>query len=527
MEAKRLAVPLKELIQYIREHLGLGFAVAVSVILVYAKQAFSTDFYIDAEVALNNPYSIYHCDQNGRFGLVALKYLFGNIWYNHYLEAVLFLAALWALGMTLSYFFSLFRAKCAETVRFLSVALFLFFPTHADQFMFRYQSFEVVSAMLLIVLAARYVYMGFAEKNVPAYVLAAFLDVLSFGVYQSMVSLQICFHIAVWLFTMETCGKAERKRLLCSEIAHFFASLAIYGVIVKLFFGGADYLSGQMGWRSGDTLSVVRNLLAYVKRILLSLDIFYPITYPVCVCACLGLLLWVFVKKRQEFLTYIIGLGGMLASPFFLAFATGTPTPYRAQCMLPFVCAAVWLFITLRLRERGGIRYACCIIVGCVFLLCQTSVLLRLFYTQDVIRDADAVTAVQIMERIEEARVSEENRSDAEKPVVFLGHLDAKTNASCYTRAQAASYLSYSVYEFAFIEGVPVDTPDYFNTGRILGYFRTLGFCYSVPTAQMTEAAKAAGEDMDCWPAAGSVREMPEYIVVKLSDEEAGREEKE
>lgn len=513
MEPKRLMIPLRELTQYIREHFMLGFAVAFTVILVYAKQAFSMDFYIDAEVVLNHPHTVYNWNQIGRFGLIALKYLIGNNWYNPYFEAVLFLLFLWLLGMCFSYLFHGICGKGQEVVHFIFAALFLVFPAYADQFMFRFQSFETVFAMLLVVLATRYFYMAFTEKNGWAYGPAVLFDVFSFGIYQSMVNLQICFHIAVYLFTMERYGKAERKRLVRSELAHFFISLVVYGVIVKLFFDSGDYLSRQVGWLSGDLMSAVMNLLAYIKRILLALDVFYTIAYPVCVCVCMALIVWIFLRDRQMVLPYMIGLGGMLASPFFLALITGTPSPYRAQCMLPFVCAVLWLFITLWLQKRGAVCYALWVISGCIFVLCQTSVLMRLFYTQDVIRDADRVTATQIM-----ARIQEVCNQDDDKPVVFIGHLDAKINGSCYTKAEAASYLSYSVFEFAYIEGVPVETPDYFNSSRILGYFETLGFQYAAPSAMMVEEAKAGGADMDCWPGPDSIRETQEYIIVKLSD---------
>lgn len=512
MKPGQLMTPLKELIQYLREHFVLGVAVAFAVVLVYARQAFSTDFHIDAEVILNHPHSIYNWNQIGRFGLIAVKFLIGNNWYNPYFEAILFLLFLWLLGMCSSYFFHRINTKGGDFVHFIFIALFLIFPTYAEQFMFRFQSFETVLAMFLVVLATRYFYMAFTEKNQWAYVLAAFLEIFSFGIYQSMVNLQICFYIAIYLFTMEVYGKAERKRLVCSELAHFFISFVIYSVIVKLFFESGDYLSAQMGWLSGDLRSVVMNLLAYVKRVLLAMDIFYSVSYPVCVCACAAIFAGVLLHNRRMILPYIIGFGGMLASPFFLALAMGTPSPYRAQCMLPFVCAALWLFITLRLRERGAVHYVS-IIVGCIILCCQTSVLMRLFYTQDVIRDADQITATQLMARIQEICGPEDDR-----PVVFIGHLDAKRNGSCYTKAEAASYLSYSVYEFAYIEGVPVDTPDYFNTGRILGYFETLGFHYPVPSAAMVEEAKTGGQDMDCWPGVDSIRETQEYIIVKLSD---------
>ncbi|MDE6619229.1 MAG: glucosyltransferase domain-containing protein [Lachnospiraceae bacterium] len=513
MKSKKLLIPLSEFVDYVREHARLGFAVAATVMLVYAKQAFSTDFYIDAEVILNHPHTIYNWNQIGRFGLIALKYLVGNNWYNPYFEAILFLVSLWGLGMGLSCLFYRFYARGGEYVSFIFAALFLIFPTYADQFMFRFQSFETVFAMLLVVLATRYFYLGMTEKNYWAYGLALFLDVFSFGIYQSMVNLQICFYIAVYLFTVEQSEKAERQKLIGCELAHFFVSFVVYGIIVKLFFDSGDYLSRQVGWFSGDLMSAVMNLLAYIKRILLAMDNFYPITYPACVCACMALLLWKVLCRRQKLLPYIIGFGGMLASPFFLALATGTPSPYRAQCMLPFTCAVLWLFFASWLQERGGVRYVVCVILGCIFLLCQTSVLMRMFYTQDVIRDADQIIATQIIERIQAG-----STPNANKPVVFLGHLDAKSNASCYTKAEAPSYLSYSVYEFAFIEGVPVDTPDYFNTGRILGYFETLGFHYEVPSAAVVEEAKAAGVTMDSWPAMSSVLETQEYIVVKLSD---------
>ena len=144
---------------------------------------------------------------------------------------------------------------------------------------------------------------------------------------------------------------------------------------------------------------------------------------------------------------------------------------------------------------------------------------MRMYYTQDIIRDADLITAAQMIERIEGIEGGQTNSGQkVNKPVVFLGHLDAKTNASCYTKTEAPSYLSYSVYEFAYIIGVPVDTPDYFNTGRILGYFDTLGFHYDMPSTAMVEEAKAVGAGMEHWPAVSSVQEMQEYVVVKLSD---------
>lgn len=514
MDLRQLTIPVKEFAQYVKEHVFLGFAAAAVIALAYGKQAFSTDFYVDAEVILNNPHTVYNWDQIGRFGLIALKVWMGNNWYNPYFAAALFLAALWALGMSFGALFSVLCPKMDAGVQFVSISLFLVFPTYAEQFMFRFQSFEIVFSMLLVVFATRYFHLFLAGRNGAAFAAAVVLDVFSFGIYQSMVNLQICFSIAVFLFSVAADEGAHPIRIVKNAVLHFLAGFVVYELIAQVFFSSGDYLGSQVGWLSGDLASTVRNLLAYVKHVLLSSDIFYPVTYPACVCCGILFLIWTVMHDRAKFLPYMTGIGGLLASPFFLALATGTPSPYRAQCMLPFVCAVLWLFFAGRLKEQEGasrgIRQTFCVLCGCVFLLCQASVLMRLFYTQDVVRDADRVTAVQIMSRLQAC-------GGQDKPVVFIGHLDAKTNGSCYTKEEA-SYLGYSVYEFAYIAGVPVDTPDYFNTGRILGYFETLGFHYAAPSVEMVEGAKAAGADMEAWPAVHSVQETADCIVVKLGE---------
>lgn len=513
MDLKCLSEPVNELVQYIKKHFFLGFALAAALALVYGKQAFSTDFYIDAEVILNNAHSVYNWDHIGRFGLIALKYLIGNNWYNPYFAAALYLASLWLLGMATGCLFSLFGKELGDGVSFLFIGLFLFFPTYADQFMFRFQAFEVVCAMLLVVFATRYFYLFIKKQNYVAYTLAIVFSVFSFGIYQSMVNLQICLFIAVYLFSVTKSSQEQRRHLVKHEIIHFLVSFIIYELVVQLFFSSGNYLSNQIGWLSGDLRGVIFNLLAYIKRILFALDVFYPITYLGCVLCSVLFLVWTFLYDRQKFMPYLIGVGGLLASVFFLALAMGTPSPYRSQCMLPFVCAVIWLYMTLWLRKRGGYQYAACVFLGVIFLFCQSAVLMRLFYTQDIIRDADKTSAIQIM-----AKLVDTDQKDGAKPIVFLGHMDAKTNASCYTKQEVASYLSYSVYEFAYIEGVSVDTPDYFNSLRILGYFKTMGFDYAVPSVELVEAAKAEGADMESWPAVGCVREMADCVIVKLSD---------
>lgn len=511
---QNLSVPLQEFVHYCKDHQLMGAILFALLLLLYGKAAYSNDFYVDAEVILNNPGTFYNWGGIGRFGLIACKCITGLKWYNPYFAAALFLITMWLAGMCCCCLFSRLGFGKNDGVSLIFVCLFLIFPTYADQYMFRFQAFEIVLAMTMIIAASAYFLHFLRTRNGLAFALAALLDVFSYGIYQSMVNLQICFLIALYLFCVEHSTPAERKRQFLWSILHFVIGFIIYEVISGLFFSGASYLSDQVGWFSGDLAWTIRNLLAYVKHVLLASDVFYPVTYLVCVIAAVAALLIIFVKKIYR-LPLSVGICTLLASPFFLALVTGTPTVYRAQCMLPFVCASMWLFlvhfISAYLPGRH-VLHTVWILCGCLLIFLQSSVLMRMFYTQDVIRDADQITAGQIMQRLD--TLSDTART---KPVVFTGHLEAKGNGSCYTKEQAASFLSYSLFEFAYVEGVPIEHPNYYNTGRILGYLETLGFCYQTPTIEQTAEAEIVSADMECWPASSSILETDSFVVVKLS----------
>lgn len=280
-----LSAPFHAFVLYIKEHRFLGAALFALLLLVYGKAAYSNDFYVDAEVILNYPRTFYNWGGIGRFGLIAVKWLTGLHWYNPYFAAALFLITMWLEGMCCCCLFSHLGYGGSDSVNLIFISLFLVFPTLADQYMFRFQSFEIVFAMTLIAVSSAYFLLFLKKKNPAAFVLAVLLDVFSYGVYQSMVNLQICFLIVLYLFGMERSSAAERKRQVLWSMLHFITGFVIYELIATLFFNDTTYLADQVGWFSGDLAWTVRNLLAYVKHVLLATDVFYPVTYAVCVVA--------------------------------------------------------------------------------------------------------------------------------------------------------------------------------------------------------------------------------------------------
>lgn len=502
---------------YFKKHGIQSAFLLIFVVLIYGTTAFSNAFYVDAEAVINHPGGVYNWNEIGRFGLIELKYLIGGNWYNPYLEGVLFLITYWILACASVYLVTTLLRKENVLLSTLFAGLALFFPTYADQFMFRFQAFEIAFAMVLVVISGL-LFIRLLDTRKKGYAIAiVILEVLSFGIYQSMVNLMIVIFAMVYLFSISYYEKKDRVYLIVSSIILFVTGFVIYEVIAKLFFSSGTYLSDSIGWTSGDLKATIMNLLAYYKHCLLSQDVFYPYTFTVSVLAAVGMLIYILVTGRVRKGAYALGIFAMLASPFLLSVLTGSPTAYRAQCMLPFACAAIIVFVLNELGADTKIIKYVAVGASVALIVVQCSVVLRLFYTQDTIRKNDEITAIEIMSRLNACETDG-------KPVVFAGHLEPKGNGSCYTKDQAQSFLAYSLYGFAYVDGVPVEDAEYCNTHRILGYFESLGFVYTYPTLEVVNKALAEnvavnGEaETAYWPSEGSVIETDEYVLIRLSE---------
>ncbi len=501
---------------YIKAHPVLGVFTAAILAVCYAGQAFSTQFYIDAEVILNNPGAMYNWEEIGRFGLVWLKKMTGLDWYNPYFAGGLFVITLWLTAMGTGYLFSYIDKRINMAASGIFMLLYLIYPTYSEQFMFRFQAFEVVFAMFLLAVANWYFVQFLRESNIAAFVVSLFLLVFSFGIYQSMANMQLCLYLGIFLFLLlaeNEDGKFIRRMILFTVI-HFLAAFFIYEMIIKLFFSQSNYLSGQISWKYEGFGFVVRKILNYVGEVFVGGQVFYTATYKVCVCLMVLILIGIIIVKKGRSIWYLLGTIALVFSPFYLSVVTGAETVYRAQLMLPLACALMWLFgihcFTMLFRCAGSkIAVNAGILLGALLLLMQAAPLMRLFYTQDVIGRSDLMTATQMIEDIHEV-----TSVFGGKPVIFIGHRAPLMNGSCYTYEEAPTYLCRSAFELDYM----AEPVYYYSTHRILGYFQTMGYYYARPAMEMMPQAYEDSIDMVCWPIEGSVKEFDEYIIVKLSN---------
>lgn len=503
---------------FLKKYRGQAVCIGVILTLLYGRQAFTDYFYIDKEVFVNNPGSYYNWGETGRFGLILLNKIFGMGWYNPYVGGILFLLGSWLSAMAFGYLFYTIEPQLSPGALFASMLLFMVYPTYIELFLFQFVAYLILAAMALLLVADWLFVLAVREKNRIAFALSLPLTVIAFGSYQSLMLLQLCFCMGIFLIIVytERDKKMTGAAIGCSA-AHFILAFGISEGISRCFFSGSDYVSNMVAWQLGDYESCLNAIKGTLFKVVFQRDVCHPLTYDLC----WGMgLITLFVLLRRQALKkavwYGLGLLGVVLSPFFLLFVMGQPPMYRTLMTFPAACAILFLFSAHVLSDQTGEKrrkfagafFAVC---GCIMLFLNCKPMMRLYYTRDIVGKADEMTAGQILEKLDGIQAVEEEA----KPVVFIGHRPAMTNASCYTLRDCFTYTILSVFEMDY----SFEPYYYYSTHRILGFYRTLGVQYlSGPKPEHMPAAYKDSEAMPVWPREGSVEEFDDYVIVKLGE---------
>lgn len=530
MDRRKLADMKKQIIalknpwcgymDFIRSHLLAVIGVAFFLGLIYGGQAFSNYYYIDKDGLVNHPGSFYNWGDIGRFGLILMKKVLGMSWYNPYLAGVLFLLTLWAAAMAAGCLFYAIDPRLTTSSICIFLLLFLVYPTYVEQFLFQFQAFEVVMAIFFLLVSDRYLVQALRDKNRMAFCASVPLVVIAFGIYQSMVPLQLCLYLGIFLM-LAYAGNGERKIIFSAmgySVFHFVLVFGIYGFISQ-FFQGGNHLNSQVVWLTDGYDAAILRIRLYINFVVRRMEVGYTLTYDLCCAAGLAALLVLFLRRRFMAVWYGLGVGGVILSPFFLTIVTGDVQPYRVQMTLPLACGVLWLFGFHVLSEelkRGWEKRAVRTLLtaaGCVMIFVNVAPTMRLLYTRDVVGKADELTAAMIARELGTIPSAYEG-----KPVIFIGSREPMTNNACYESGHA-EYGCSTVTVFSAFEMEDMFEPYYFfSSRRIIGFFRTLGIqCFQEPSdIRMMPSAYEDSSDMPVWPLEGSVREFGDYIIVKL-----------
>lgn len=506
-------------VNFVRSHGMMALIIAVILILIYRGQAFSNYYYIDKEAFVNVAGEYYNWDVTGRFGLILINKVLGQGWYNPYVSGILFLIGLWFCAMALGYLFYSVEPGLEPPVLFISMLLFMIYPTYVELFLFQFVAYEILIAMGLMLASDWLFVLAVREKNGAAFLVSLPFVVIAFGSYQSLVPLQLCLYLGIFLMLLY---REEEKRVLFPSIGcsifHFAAALGISEWISKCFFSGSSYVSNMVAWQSGNYEKCLQDIRRAVSQVVKLRDVCHPLTYDLCWGLGLIALAVLSVRCRRKALWYALGLLGVVFSPFFLLFVMGQSPVYRTQTTFPLAIAVLFAFSAhvilgqLKENRRKTVRILFAL-AGGIMLFLNVNPMMRLYYTRDVVGRADEMTATLIIDELNDIPAVVEGR----KPVAFIGHKPAMINASCYTTQDCWTYTVMSAFELDY----GIEPYYFFSTQRILGYFRTLGVenVFSVSEENIPRTYEDS-RDMPIWPQQGSIREFDDYVIVKLGETE-------
>lgn len=539
-------VVIHDIQDYVERHFRLIVASVAAAVICYGFLVFSGNIRIDTEELLNNPGSSVGWMNIGRFGLVLLKRLLGlsvhHVWYSGVLFFVFFL-----LGANLLTF-ALYHFSGRNEVYPYWVFLLLYGTSNiwCFQIYFSLQQAEIALAMLLLAAAAMLsVRMCFLTSwegrgrawNVLRAVLSGGFLFLGLGAYQALAVyyVAVCLMLFLVMITAksgsdECDGTAVRWResgkLLPSVlglILHFVLVYILYTVYVNVFMTTSDYMDGQMGWGRLPAAECVKNVLRTAKNLLFAngprnfsflpcgVVIVIFLAYVVCRRKCAACPDW--TKERVVF--FLLGLFGILASPFLMTAYMGEMLVTRSQFALPVAAAFLGMYGIGGIREywqtdNGRAKARLLLVIKCcviAVLVIQCGYNFRLAYTDHMRCVSDEKKTGLLLSALREAG----DGVMPKQPVIFVGYQGMERQAGC----RRTEMYGWSFFEWDYSPEAPTAA-----SHRISGFVQahTGQVLPENATEEQRKEAVKLTENMPDFPAEGSVRNAGDFVVVRLSE---------
>ncbi len=515
---------LENIIEFKKNHRFLPHILALIVLLAYGGRIIHDNIFVDSELMMLRPY---HMQKiwlgSNRFGLVLTSRLFGMGRLIPWLSAFLMALMMWGCGMALSFCAWVWSGKNKHYRSFcyLFPLLHVTAPVFAGQYLFILQAFEISFGLLLCILAAFCVGNFVYHKGWWWLVLGLGLMIWGFGSYQAMIPFYISLVLGSFLLVYINAGRASEA--FGWGIKHcmiFVAGIVLYGGIaaaIKWIIGSESaYVSNLIHWKSDGWRMCLQNIWLDLVRVFRAKDVYFHHFYlPSMLLFLLQMTLQGWKKKAgyMDYACFLLGNALMCLSPFFLTLIIGYFQQARGQLVYPLTSAFFLAYLTVwpqtgfktEFGKRWRISVFTVMTAACVFLTSRNAlVTAQLFETAWEAYRNDVLTANRLYSDICQAA----NRSDMENcQVIFTGRRDAGVRGPA-TFGELSGLSFYEVEAWA-----PMG-----STGRILGMFSLLGMDVLELYPALYDEAVYFMKDAPDWPAQGSIREMGDYIVVRLSE---------
>lgn len=514
----------KTLGRYVKKNF-VPLAIASMVFIIYfIPYLGNTHVGVDTIYMMNGLNSVHNWLLIGRQGEAFIHYLFFgekfSIFYAEGMSLLLYLFVLVAFGILFD--------RIGKVPAWKSCCFFLLVMVHpiwAEQFYFTMQLFEIAMGMLLTAVAITLAYS--AERICQC--ISVLVMVLLFCIYQTYVVLYISGCICVFLLmyirnASENIDVAKNYywRLAFRQATLFLIAVIINSIISNLFFmndAENHYIDERVLWGKAPFKECLQNITEHIRMAVTGEGIFYSLSFLLSAI----ILIWCLVRflftcrSASKSGICILSVIALQFTPFLMTIYMGSAPAFRAQFILPFTTACNFLLILMLLPVgfqgiaksiafRGVAATIICI------LLSQYYTASQLQYTADLAREDDERRAFAIEQAIRK------ETGGADKQIVFIGNWPARINRVTVNGEET----NRSMFQFC-IWGQPRYLDMNFMATE---YMKTLGISAArVWDANRIAEARSIAQEMPSWPLDGSIREMDDYVVIKVAPDDYYAEE--
>lgn len=497
----------KDLKTFLKKEYKVIIALFIITLLTYFIKIFFYSISIDTETMLLHPQDIISSWYSlGRFSLGLFKSIINLVCINITLTNITSILLIFLSSVTLIYSFYILDKKHKNTISYILLgSIFITSPYVVEQFNFTLQTVEISLCYLLQAISFIYINNYILTKKKTHFLISIILNILCIGAYQSFALSFICTAICFYLTLLkkEKWNFKEAFIVVLKYIIIFIISLILSQLVSKLFMYFLlhtttinSYLSSQIAWKNTGIINSIKNIVYFAKNVLLGIGL---VNLPYYFIMCIIVFIYStyrLIKKASDLKKEYIPVLFLLISPFLLSFLTGGAVALRTLTPLSIVLG--FLFFYILTNSKNNRLNKLVILLGIVVVIHQTITSLYLFKNDYKRYQYDVKLANEINKKL--------NDYDTNKPIVFIGYKSHLKNN------EKGETIGASFFEWD-------RTTELGSNGRIHSFMNTLKiYNLKCPSAEQHQEALAYKDELKIFPADGSIKELDNYIIVKLSN---------
>ncbi len=488
---------VKGFAQFLKNHSLLCLFTVLATLAVYGIRLFSMNIGIDTELAFFN--DILNWKEIGRFGLVILKRLrlFGL---NLYFQNFLALAFLSIGTLELAYFVSLFFPERNKSSFFIFAAIFVSSQVWVESLYFTCMNAETAFLVMACPFVAFLMFSGAIENNRKLMMISVIALVFMIAMYQAII---VMFFCALMICFAGYAGQQTlSEKFILVKVAKIalllLISLLIYFVLDKFFVAvvfrtqKSDYLTNNI---SNKIFAIIFSPAIYLFSVLKN----NPFGYLVF---CIFPIVIGIVVTMKKGVVHLLAFLGVLVSVFALPIVGGGSVTMRAQYALPLAEA---FFIWFVLENTGGKFRKVLLILCSVVCALQIERSSMINYTDEIRFLQDKNIAFEIARAVQKTGASEQT------PLIIYG----KYSPAYTENSLIGEVPGYSVFEWN-------DNASLLDaTSRGVSFINCLGFHFCAVSGndkELIQKARLEAASMPDFPAEGSVKNLGDVVLVRLSE---------